>query len=172
MTRWKKTLAVLLTAAAVFAATVVGGFTYLVYLIHGRDHVSDQHLVDNLARDKNKYEQLIRMFRDDAPIRVVHPTFVEPVGIISSERWDKYKALFEELQLDAGMRSWEGKEIWFISTAQGLVTGGSSKGYMYQPVLAKPEFHSLDRIPADLPSNVRGYRKIDEDWYITIDWSQ
>jgi hypothetical protein len=124
----------------------------------------------DLEKNISKYEKLISMFREDSPISVVHPTWINPKKVISENRWNDYKSIFLELGLDAGMRSWGGESIWFISTAQGLVTGGSSKGYMYKPEIPKPLYSSLDTIPEDLESNVKGYRKINDNWYIIFDW--
>lgn len=167
---WKKALLAALGTLVLVIGLAIAGIVYVGNMIHGRDHLSDQALIDKLHQDRAKYALLIEMFRQDSPVQVVHPTFVHPAGAITPQRWAQYKVLFTELGLDAGMRAWEGQEIWFISTAQGLVTGGSSKGYMYKPSAPKPLFRNLDKIPAELPSNVRGYRKIDDDWYITVDW--
>ena len=166
---WKKALIAALLSVTLLICLAVAGLSYLFGNM-GREHVSDQSLMHNLQLHKAKYELLIKMFYDDAPVQIIHPTFLQPEGAITAERWDQYKKLFSELGLDGGLRGWDGEGIWFLSTTQGLVTGGSSKGYWYKPRSAAPLFQNLDAIPSDLPSNVRGFRKIDDDWYITIDW--
>ena len=110
------------------------------------------------------------MFREDYPIKVLHPTWLDPKNSITEGRWNQYKVLFKDLELDAGMRSWGGESIEFISTARGLVTGGSSKGYVYKPISHLPLYVSLSEAPKDLKSNVRAYRKINDIWYITYTW--
>ena len=153
-----------------FVAVGVGFVWYVFSDIRGRDHVTDQILISDLQKNKNKYEKLISMFREDAPATVIHPTWISPDNVITEARWDEYKKLFLELGLDAGMRSWGSDSIWFISTAQGLAIGGSSKGYMYKPENPEPLYMTLDNIPVDLKSNVMGYRKINDQWYIVFDW--
>lgn len=166
----KKIIISFLTIVGLFVA-IGAGFIWFVFSdIHGRDHVADYVLISDLKKDIKKYEKLITMFRVDAPATVIHPTWVSPDNIISESRWDEYKKLFSDLGLDGGMRSWGGDSIWFISTAQGLVTGGSSKGYMYKPQNPVPLFTNLDQIPEGLESNVKGYRKINDEWYIVYDW--
>lgn len=157
--------------------TIFAGFILLAALIwwlgsiiNGRDHVSDEDLIRNLQTDSKKYSQLISMFREDYPLKVVHPTWIDPKNSISDTRWSEYKVLFKDLELDAGMRGWVGDSILFISTAQGLVTGGSSKGYIYKPINHLPLYSSLSKAPKDLKSNVRAYRKINDTWYITYSW--
>jgi hypothetical protein len=143
---------------------------YFFSQIQGHDHLSEQELISDLDTNAKEYQKLISMFRDDAPLTTVHPTWIYPENAISPARWLAYKKLFTELGLDAGMRSWGGQSIWFISTTRGLVTGGSSKGYMYLPEDPVPLYTSLDHIPDDLESNVEGYRKITKDWFITFKW--
>lgn len=153
----------------------------LFILIGQRGHVDDEVLIANLEKDSGKYELLISMFREDAPLAVAHPTWISPDKSISAERWKEYKALFKELQLDAGMRYYSlqfiegerhkaGESIEFISTAQGLVTGGSSKGYVYRPESPSPLFDSLDEARTNLESGTTGYRRINDEWYITFVW--
>lgn len=155
-------------------SSLLMGFMFIVIVLFNmateKDHLSDELLINNLNTDKAKYETLITMFKQDKPITVVHPTWILPKNAISNERWNVYKRLFNELDLDAGMRSWGGNEsIYFISTARGMLDSSSSKGYVYKP--QKPEFlfKNLDEFPKNLPKNARAYRKIDNDWYITLD---
>lgn len=171
MSGWIKKIA--LAVISFVALIAVGGIAllYIIFsLIHGRDHVSDEVLIQNLGENIVKYELLISMFREDAPASVIHPTWMSPDHVVDDERWRKYKTLFDELELDAGIRTWGGESIRFISTAQGLVTGGSMKGYVYRPENPFPQYPSLNQIPDDLESNVTGYRKINEQWYIMFNW--
>jgi len=169
--KWFKKIFISISIFGALFVAVAAGFVWYVFSdIQGRDHVIDQVLISDLRSNKNKYEKLISMFREDAPASVIHSTWMSPDNVVTEARWDEYKNIFLDLGLDAGMRSWGGDSIWFISTAQGLVTGGSSKGYMYKPENPQPLYSSLDSIPEDLASNVMGYRKIDDDWYIVFDW--
>lgn len=169
--KWIEPIVISLTIVAVLLYVAGPRLVSSIFSdIQGRDHVADQDLISGLEVDKVKYQRLVSMFREDAPVTEVHPNWINPDKVISQARWDDYKVLFSELGLDSGMRSWGGESIWFISTSQGLVTGGSSKGYMYKPESPHPLFTSLDKIPKGLESNVKGYRKISDDWYIVLEW--
>ena len=133
-------------------------------------HPSDAELIALLHDHKPEFEELMAMFEEDAPIKVVHPTWIDPEGVITLERWDEYRAIFRKLGIDAGMRRYEDTGLKFIVEVKGLVTGGSDKGFEYRPPKPEPLYDSLDEIPADLKSNVGAYRKIDDDWFITFSW--
>jgi hypothetical protein len=126
-------------------------------------------LSESVRRIRVEPEDLIQMFRDDQ-MTVVHPTWIQPAGGISEERWAGYKDAFGRLHLDGGMRAWGGDSIWFVAYSSGLATGGSGKGYMYKPVDPTPLYQSLDAPPKDLASNVRAYRMARKDWYIEYSW--
>jgi hypothetical protein len=169
--QWIKRILIIFSALVLLE--VVGGVGFVWYAssdIREREHVSDEVLINNLESHTERYQRLIAMFREDHPVAVVHPDWISPDYVITEDRWAEYQSLFDELELDAGMRAWGESSIWFIATAQGLVTGGSSKGYMYKPERHTPVFPSLDEIPKSLQANVKGYRKINDDWYIVLVW--
>lgn len=171
MIRKKAVFQVLLATLLLVSASAVGLLSYIYLDIQGRDHVPDEILIENLTSDFAKFEQLITMFREDNPVTVIHPNFMAPDDAISNTRWNAYKRLFEELELDAGMRALKGESIWFISTARGLSIAGSLKGYIFMPENPRPLYQSLNQRPDDLKSGVRGYRKINNEWYISFDES-
>ncbi len=140
-------------------------------LMRDRDHLPDEILIQNLNTDIKKFELLIKMFKEDTPVSVVHPTWIAPENAITKERWYEYKKLFSELRLDGGMRSWLGESILFTSTAQGLSIGGSSKGYIYKPESPVPLYTNLENISPYSEKSGKGYKKINENWYIYFDWS-
>lgn len=150
---------------------VVGIFLGLIWFFIGeRAHEPDEALIENLREHRDEFERLILMFHEDAPLAIVHPTWMEPPNGVGAQRWDAYKELFAELELDGGIRaaSWHGgKCIEFISTAQGFVFHDSIKGYLYRPDNPSPQHLSLDFL-SDEPTGhgPSGYRKVDDDWYL------
>ena len=152
---------------------VLSGFILswtLISCVNEREHLSDNELISSLNENIEHYTSLVTMFRDDAPLSIAHPIRIHPRNSIFPQRWQEYKRLFNKLKIEAGMRRWQEESIWFISSTQSLASGASSKGLMYQPKSPSPLYNSLDEHPKDLNSNVKGYRKINEDWYIVYDW--
>jgi len=169
--QWIKRILIIFSALVLLE--VIGGVGFVWYVssdLRGREHVPDEVLIKNLEAHTEQYQRLIAMFREDHPVAIVHPDWISPDNVITVDRWAEYQKLFVELELDAGMRAWGEGGIWFIATARGPVTGGSSKGYMYQPATHTPVYSSLDEIPETLQANVKGYRKINDAWYIVLVW--
>ena len=156
----------LIAIPIILVLAIIGLFIYL----DGRPHPSDEELLKSLSSNQPKYEQLIQMFQTDQPLKVVHPTWIDPENGINQARWEQYKAIFKELKLDAGMRVHGNTGLEFTATAKGLATGGSSKGLVYATKNLAPLYKNLDTLPPDLQSNVTGYRKINKFWYIYYEW--
>lgn len=133
-------------------------------------HPSDQELINLLENNRSKFEKLLSMFQHDDLIRV-HPAQFDPDDGISEARWEEYRAIFNELGIDVGMQGWPGQGVWFIVEAKGIVGTGSTKGLMYRPAKPEPIYENLDKGVAGLDEGVIAYRKIDDDWYITFEYS-
>ena len=143
-------------------------FSYMIGMF--KEHPSDEILAAQLSENKPRYEQLITMFKADHPLTVVAPTWQSPDGHLSEKRWNEYRNIFEELDLDMGIRKWKSESIRFINSSRGMATGGDSKGLIFKPVDPEPIYSTLNERPSNLKSGVRGYKKINENWYITFDW--
>jgi len=65
---------------------------------------------------------------------------------ITNERWEKYKSLFYKLGLEAGILNYQPDRVELISSTEGLLTGGSSKGYIY-----------LENVPDRLETSLDNY---------------
>ncbi|MDA0203841.1 MAG: hypothetical protein O3A53_04640 [Acidobacteria bacterium] len=151
---------------AISTAAIIG----LLSSIEG-DHASDKVLIQHLERRAADFERLVAMFQQDNRASVVDYTHVQPDGVITVEQWDDYKALFDELELKGGVRRSEGQgpgTVWLVSTFQGFVTHGSSKGFLYQPTNSAPLYPSLDEMSENREGLGIGYRKIDEEWYLVF----
>lgn len=136
-------------------------------------HLSDQVLINNLQQQADQYLQLISMFEQDQPLKAVHPEWVEPKKAIDDARWAQYKQLFTALNLEAGIRSRPDNSLWFVSTVFGFAKGGSSKGYVYKPVMPTPQYPNLDTQPKEPGKGDHvAYRLISDQWYILYEWDQ
>jgi hypothetical protein len=121
--------------SVLFVLVVGGGIGWVWYEFAGRAHASDEEPIHNLEEHREQFQLVISMFREDGT-GVIHPTWMSPDNVVSSERWGEYRRLFRQLGLDGGVRGLRGdcaECLWFISTSQGFVTHGSSKGYLYRP---------------------------------------
>lgn len=109
---------------------------------------------------------------------------------ISNERWEEYKKIFRKIKLDNGIRNYQSdqgvvydtkaeknisvssgyqfKQVFLYASRQGLVTGGSSKGYAY--LKEKPEIvvDSLNDFQFEKSEERRlvAYKQITENWYL------
>ena len=139
-------------------------FAFFVWLNHITSHKSDKKLISNFHANKAKLELIIDMAKEDAPATVIAPSWISPANVISRARWDEYKILFAELELSGGVRIRRKGTFEFISTAWGVPSAGSGKGYFFSEEELTPQYPSLDKNPPTLG----GYRKIDENWYIFL----
>ena len=148
---------------------LVLGFAYVIGVF--KDHPSDEQLIAQLENEKKAYTQLISMFHNDYPIKVIVPTWQSPSGQLTVGRWAEYNELFRQLDIDMGMRARDENSVWFLNSTRGLASGGDIKGLIYKPESPSPLYNSLNEKPPDLNSGVRAYKKINQDWYITYDWN-
>lgn len=144
------------------------GFIWIIYqFLFTTGHPSDKDLLRNFEQNREKYETLVTMFEQDGSPQVIAPDWKRSAKAIDQARWDEYKILFSELELDGGLRSSEGKTIKFIASAGGLPSANSGKGYMFRPKSPQAIYDNLDKFPDTRMS----YRKIDDDWYIFLHWT-
>lgn len=154
----KKILKFLLIGSLLILFIFVGtvGLIWLIFPAE-KDHLDDAVLIKNLEVNINSYNKLITMFHEDKNMSIIDDTWMNPENGISNQRWEEYKKLLTKLDLDGGVRSCGGECIEFISTSQGLLDAGSTKGYRYRPQNPM-SFKSED--------TVIDYKKINENWYI------
>lgn len=174
MREWIERIALSILALWALSVSLVAIGALTLYFLfqpsQERPHLTDEALIENLQENIAQYEHLIEMLVADQPLSSVHPTYIHPDYAISEERWEEYRGIFRELELDAGFGYHPNGSIWFTSTARGLVTGGSRKGYVFRPRNAIPLYTNLDSIPEDLKSNVYAFKKINEEWFIYFYW--
>jgi hypothetical protein len=93
-----------------------------------------------------------------------------PRATLSPERWEEYRALFRETDVRNGISGGVGS-VRFLYWATGMVTGGTSKEYVYMTTEPRwPVVESLDRMPFRPESNQPVFRHIDGPWYLVYMW--
>jgi len=103
----------------------------------------------------------------------------EDIGI-SETRWTEYRSIFQKLSLQEGMVRTEDfpGAIFFVATAKGLCTGGSSAGYVYSTKKLSPTSNSpTETLNKEAHNNSSRYyayvfKQLKPNWYLfyEIDW--
>jgi hypothetical protein len=140
---------------------------------------SDKQLRSTFFSHKAQFEELLKMSQEDTRVTRIAPDFTwlendmtwprKDIGL-SEERWNRYRTLFKALGIGAGMSrgSISASGIYFIVTAEGTVSTGATKGYVYVAETPRPIVGSLDKKPLPPPTNghLIAYATLDEHWYL------
>jgi hypothetical protein len=131
-------------------------------------HPTDQVLIANFRQHQAEFNQLLQMFHADVGVGRIAPDFTDkPIPL---QRWNEYRGLFRSLGLEAGIEGYGTKDfIWFHSSASGLATSGSSKGYVYTVQAPKPVVDDLDTASSEDSEEI--YRQIEGFWYLYCEWT-
>ena len=144
------------------------GFIWVIYqFFFTTGHPSDKVLLSNFEQNRAKYETLVTMLEQDSSAQVIAPSWVRPGNVLSESRWNEYKVLFSDLELEGGLRSLNDGTIKFIASAGGLPSANSGKGFMYRPKNPQAIYGNLNKFPDTKMS----YLKIDDDWYLFLHWT-
>ena len=76
-----------------------------------------------------------------------------------------FRDLDRQLELSLRRPDPDGNTIEFIASTQGLLTGGSSKGYIYSTKNLTPLYDSLDQ-PAPSSQGKYVYKRLKTNWYL------
>ena len=136
---------------------------------HYQPHKSDEEMIHSFKTHQRQFKQLVSMIMHDKGLLRVDTDWTLPkdpgaMGV-SQNRIGEYRRVMRELGISRGFSAdGERKEIKFISTAEGDVTHGSSKGYLYTRI-------SPGELDSDLNEVIKkgdfyGYRRIEGDWYL------
>ncbi len=139
-------------------------------------HPSDAELEKVFRTHESDFNQLVAMSGVDARVVRISPTFTwlddnanwprpESQLGFSTDRWNEYRELFVRLGLKNGMARYpDGATIEFIASTEGLLTGGSGKGYIYSTKEVSPIYNSLDNLG---PTGKDVYKKLQQPhWYL------
>ncbi|HYX29074.1 MAG TPA: hypothetical protein VE863_10945 [Pyrinomonadaceae bacterium] len=145
-------------------------------LISDAEHPSDAELEKVFNTHESDFNQLVTMSGVDARVVRISPTFTwlddnanwprpESQLGFSIERWNEYRKLFVQLGLKEGIaRCPDGNTIEFIASTDGLLTGGSEKGYIYSTKKLSPIYNSLDHLE---PMGKHVYKRLQPPhWYL------
>lgn len=162
---------------------VVAGWFFLNSVFPPHD--TDAAMLENFTHNRVVFEQIVTRLQQDADIRRVDDTWYRladgKARSDTPERIIQYRKLFKTISTERGIYASYSPNgsprILFLSNCLGMVTGGSSKGYLYEP---QPESELLlvDSIDDYDPQEDlwRSYwavhRKIDgaEGWYLYCDF--
>lgn len=144
-------------------------------LVNRSPHYSDETLTEVFQKNKTDFDLLARMAQEDANMIRIADDFTwtkdsaafprpESEMGITKERWDDYKKLFVKLGLKAGILNYQPEKIYFTSTTEGLLTGGSSKGFAFMIENTEIVFNSLDNF--EFKSSGYAYKKLEGNWYL------
>lgn len=140
--------------------------------------------MQEFQRNRQPFDVLLKMVREEQQVSRVANDFIRIDGhtgvadnershYLPDERLTKYKELFEALKLEGGVERYEDGSVGFYQSANGIVTSGSSKGYLWGspypwPVLTKADPRTLEE--ACVPkTGCSVARRIAPNWYITFE---
>lgn len=132
---------------------------------------SEDALRQQFAQHKNIIIQILEMQLQDSKVVRIAPTFTrldndwnwprKDLGF-SSERWDKYRALFERAGITDGIQN-DGGYIWYYVSSYGLGMSGASRGFVYTKQPPNPVVHKISECP---PGKGICYIALEESWYL------
>lgn len=142
-------------------------------------HPSDDSLIQNFQNHEAEFERLVRMAKEDSHVIRIASDFTwtdknaawprpESELGFSTERWNEYRSLFKKLDLKAGILNYQPDLVYLTASTQGLLTGGSGKGYAYSLKEPSPIVESLDNVSfkGSEKSMNFAYRKLKGNWYL------
>lgn len=166
---------VLLSLAGLGLIAVVLCGVLFIFGFSEAPHPSDQTLESNFLKNEADFDLLVRMAQADARVVRIAPDFTwldtnaawprpqSELGF-SIERWEEYRTLFSKLGLSAGILNYQPESVMLVASSQGLVTGGSSKGYAYS---IKEPPHLVDSLEnVSFKDSRIAYKRIKGHWYL------
>jgi hypothetical protein len=162
-------IGIVIGGVAIFFFTLF--ILFIVILLDDDGAPSDKELQDQLMESQGHYVQLIKMLREDIETERISYISQSPSKSIDTERLKEYRYLFEELNIEKGIRKGNDNSIRFINFSRGISISGESKGLIFQPHNPSPLLTSLDDVSKEIPEGTFAYKKINNDWYIYYFWN-
>lgn len=162
---------------------IVGGWLFLNILFP--PHETDDAMLQNFAENRAVFEKVVTQLQQDKDIRRVDDNWYRLAdGRARSDspgRIAQYRNLFKQISTERGIYASYSPDgnprILFLSNCIGMVTGGSSKGYLYQPhpeddLLLVDSIDDYDQQKDLWRSYWAVHRKIEgaEGWYLYCDF--
>ena len=137
-----------------------------------QEHDSDAVLLGVFRRERPVFDQLVRMIEEDKGLERVDYDWTMPdPSPVSEARLAKYRELLRKVGCVRGFENFTGKdEVLFIASANGMATGGSSKGYCYTRKTPSPLVKDLDEYRPGHTRTYAAFRHIEGDWYLIYEY--
>lgn len=135
-------------------------------------HPSSQELVDHFYAHRAEFETLRLLFVEDEGLERVSPYHTLPEDLelpgVTEQRIEEYRMLFQELGLEHGISSFDGKDtLWFIASEFSW-----DKGYLYTDKCEETLVDDVDTAWATYGSSSSAYylfcQHIEGNWYIFL----
>ncbi len=142
---------------------------------------TDEELRKIFEKNRPKFDELVTMSDRDSKLLRIDYDFTwirgesrlgqsgtdSSIGF-TQERWDRYKALFTELDIRDGLtRSEQGTYIELAFVSKGLAVGGIQKGLAFSRDKSECGSDSLDDI-SSLSGSKYFCKALDENWRIFV----
>ncbi len=136
-------------------------------------HKSDAELIAHFQKNREKFEHLLQMVKEDQNLERVDDDWMLPetpdAAGVSAGRIQQYRRIFKELEIPRGFHASHKSQIFkFISSSQGLAVGGSSKSFVWQKTPPENLVEDIDKYQNG-ELNYKGYpvyRRIEGNWYL------
>lgn len=160
-------------------------FLGITSLFPYKTHISDQELIENFYSHRANFEKIARLADEDSGVQTVGKDYCALDGYemwrkegqegFSTERWNEYKQLFDQLGSPYIHRISKKGTVLQIASASvavseidGYESVVISKGYAYSLNEPSPLVESLDEMGFEDKGIY--YRRISENWYLYHDW--
>ena len=167
MLQWASSCRSARSAVVVALLGVLG--MLILSLSCAREGPSDQALRERFFAHRSEFDQLLAMAESDSGVGRIAPDFFDPTTGITDKRWDQYRSLFQKLGLERGITIASDRVV-LITSAEGMFSAGSSKGYVHSATRLEPLVPSLDEFPDASESNVPSYAPLADNWYLFLQW--
>lgn len=143
----------------------------LVLLPGACSNHSSVDLRKQFERNKSNIVEILGMQEQDSNVVRIAPTFTrlkddwswprKDIGI-STERWDRYRALFASAGITDGVQN-DGEYKWFFVASKGLSVGSENRGFVHASKVPSPIVTDFDECP-----KAKGicYIAIESNWYL------
>jgi hypothetical protein len=172
MTKRSKVILGISVAALLIAAGTLGSLVVWNWLsqpiFRDQEHLTDEVLIQNFRDHRADFERIRSMLEHDDQIFRIDEDWSDPSDI-PSDKLTEYRRLFVVIGTPRGFYNRRNPlRMEFISTAQGWVGSGTTKGYLYMPhAKAEGEWRdSLDDTSKLSRLDVYYMRPLDENWYL------
>lgn len=163
----------------------LGGMTILLAFVIGAVYLgsipgsqpTDDQLIETFYSHQQDFEKLAEMSLVDVNMVRIASDFTitsddknnidQPSRLFEETRWNQYRLLFQTLSIKNGLyRKPHSGSVQFIVSSSGLVTGGSSKGFIYSDQPLEPLVESLDAEKKNAAPRRIIYRAVQGKWYL------